>query len=424
MSNIRSVADLDVADQRVFVRVDFNVPLTSSPNGNIEVADDARIIAALPTIKYLVERGAKVVLGSHLGRPKGKSKDTSLLPVAARLAELLAPLVKEVRLTDEPIGDGARKVVTDLRPGEVALLENLRWHAGEEKNDESYAQKLASYADVYVNDAFGTAHRAHASTVGMIRYFGEDKKGAGFLMLREIEFLSKLRSDVRRPYVVIVGGAKVSDKISVLDSLVRLADSILIGGAMANTFLKAQGKDLGKSKVEEDKLNVAKNFLKAAELARVEVLLPSDVTVADSPDSTTCQVMPADQVPAGQMALDIGTVTADRYAKRISTAETVFWNGPMGMFEKPLFSGGTRKVALALAACKGTTVVGGGDSVAAVNEAGVADKISHVSTGGGASLEFVEGQDLPGIAALRVTGGASPGSGPFAGASEGKRSAS
>ncbi len=399
-NSIRSVADLDVGGQRVFVRVDFNVPLTQK-GGNIVVADDARIVGSLPTIKHLIERGAKVVLGSHLGRPKGASKETSLLPIAARLAELLAPLVKEVRLADEPVGDGARKVVADLREGEVALLENLRWNAGEEKNDEAFAQKLASYADIYVNDAFGTAHRAHASTAGMVRHFAADKKGAGFLLLREIECLSKLRSNLQRPYIVIVGGAKVSDKISVLDSLLRVADSILIGGAMANTFLKALGRDVGKSKVEDDKLIVAKNFLKAADLAKVEVLLPTDVTVAESPDSAAAQVVKVADIAPDKMALDIGTETIDRYERRILKAETVFWNGPMGMFEKPLFSTGTMRVAKALANCRGLTVVGGGDSVAAVTEAGVCEKISHVSTGGGASLEFLEGQELPGILALR-----------------------
>jgi phosphoglycerate kinase len=351
-----------------------------------------------------------VVLGSHLGRPKGRSKETSLLPVAARLAELLAPLVKEVRLTDEPVGDGARKVVTDLRPGEVALLENLRWHPGEEKNDEAFAQKLASYADVYVNDAFGTAHRAHASTVGMIRFFADGKKGAGFLMLRELEFLGKLRSGARHPFVVVVGGAKVSDKIGVLDSFVRLADAILVGGAMANTFLKAQGKDVGKSKVEADKLSAARSFLRGAELAKVDVLLPVDVVVADGPDASACSRVDVDAIPQDQMALDIGPVTVENYARRIAQAQTVFWNGPMGMFEKPLFAAGTKQIARALAGCTGTTVVGGGDSVAAVNAAGVADKISHISTGGGASLELLEGQELPGIAALGAPAASSGGS--------------
>lgn len=397
VNSIKSVADLDVAGQRVFVRVDFNVPLT----GSGEVSDDARIVAALPTIKHLVERGAKVILGSHLGRPKGKSKDTSLLPVAARLAELLAPLVGEVKLTDEPVGDGARKVVADLREGEVALLENLRWNPGEEKNDDAYAAKLASYADLYVNDAFGTAHRAHASTVGMIKHFPDGKKGAGFLMLREIEFLGKLLHNIRRPYVVLVGGAKVSDKIGVLESLLRIADSILIGGAMANTFLKAQGREVGKSRVEDEKLAVARSFLRTAEITKIEVLLPEDVIVASSIDSYDLETVSAYAIPHDKMALDIGPATAKRFAERIAGAGTVFWNGPLGLFEKERFAGGTMAMAMAIAANQGTTVVGGGDSVAAVNEAGVADKISHVSTGGGASLEFVEGQDLPGIAALR-----------------------
>lgn len=397
-ANIRSVADLDVSGRRVFVRVDFNVPLSESGT----ITDDSRIVAALPTIKHLVERGARVILGSHLGRPKGKSKDTSLLPVAARLAELLAPLVKEVRLTDEPVGDGARKVVMDLRDGDVVLLENLRWVAGEEKNDETYAKTLASYAEVYVNDAFGTAHRAHASTAGMVKHFDAERRGAGFLLLREIEFLSKLLGNVRKPYVVIVGGAKVSDKIGVLENLASVATSILIGGAMANTFLKAKGIDVGKSKVEDDKLGVAKSFLKTAEASKVEVLLPTDVIVAPGVDAAAGRAMLVEGIPSGEMALDIGPATAKLFRERIVAAQTVFWNGPLGLFEKAPFAAGTMAVAEALASCKGTTVVGGGDSVAALAESGVADKISHVSTGGGASLEFVEGQDLPGIAALRA----------------------
>lgn len=396
-ANIRSVADLDVTGRRVFVRVDFNVPLNESG----AITDDSRIVAALPTIKHLVERGARVILGSHLGRPKGKSKDTSLLPAAARLAELLAPLVKEVRLTDEPVGDGARKVVMDMRDGDVVLLENLRWVAGEEKNDDTYAKALASYAEVYVNDAFGTAHRAHASTAGMVKHFDASQRGAGFLLLREIEFLSKLLGAVRKPYVVVVGGAKVSDKIGVLENLSKVATSILIGGAMANTFLKAKGLDVGKSKVEEDKLGVAKSFLKTAEANKVEVLLPSDVIVAPGVDAAAGRAMLVEGIPSGEMALDIGPATAKLFRERIVAAQTVFWNGPLGLFEKTPFAAGTMAVAEALAACSGTTVVGGGDSVAALSMSGVADKISHISTGGGASLEFVEGQDLPGIAALR-----------------------
>ena len=405
LSQIRSVADLPVEGKRVFVRVDFNVPLADDGS----VSDDARIRAALPTIQHLVGRGARVVLASHLGRPKGKSDDTSLMPVAARLAELLAPAVKEVKLTDEPVGDGARKVVSDLREGEVALLENLRWSAGEEKNDEAFAKALAGYADVYVNDAFGTAHRAHASTVGMIKHFDPKLKGAGLLMLREIEFLEKLVSKPPHPYVVIIGGSKVSDKIAVLDHLADTADAVLIGGAMANTFLKAQGTTMGKSKTEDDRLTVARNFLKRADSGRLEIVLPVDVVVAGGLDAKSGQVVPVDSVPEELMALDIGPETIKRFQRRIDGAKTIFWNGPLGVFEKKPFSQGTLAVAKALAARKGpgiTTVVGGGDSVAAVNDAGVADDISHVSTGGGASLEFVEGKTLPGISAL-FTGGAS-----------------
>lgn len=399
-----SVADLDVSGLRVFVRVDFNVPLDDKQ----QITDDARIVAALPTIKHLVERGAKVILGSHLGRPKGKSKDTSLLPVAMRLAELLVPVVKEIKLTDEPVGDGARKVVQDLREGEVVLLENLRWTPAEEKNDEVFAKSLASYADVYVNDAFGTAHRAHASTAGMVRFFEPTRRGAGFLLLREIAFLSRLLGEVKKPYVVIVGGAKVSDKIGVLDNLSRVANSILIGGAMANTFLKAKGVEVGKSRVEDDKLHVARAFLKAAETSRVEVLLPTDVIVADNLDATQGKAVPVEGISTHELALDIGPKTVLTFTQRILAAQTVFWNGPLGLFEKPGFAHGTLAIAKALAASSATTVIGGGDSVAAAAAAGVTSQVSHVSTGGGASLEFVEGQDLPGIAALRPSAPSHP----------------
>ncbi|HXU73771.1 MAG TPA: phosphoglycerate kinase [Polyangia bacterium] len=388
---IKSIADLPIEGRRVFIRVDFNVPLTPAKG----VADDSRIRASLPTIVHAVKRGARVVLASHLGRPKGVTPGLSLEPVGARLAELLG---KEVLLTDEAVGDGARKVVADLRDGDVALLENLRFFAGEEANDDGFARQLASYADVYVNDAFGTAHRAHASTAGMIKYVQE--KGAGFLMIKEVQFLGKLLGDVERPYLAVVGGAKVSDKIAVLENLLGRVDAFLIGGAMANTFLKAKGGDVGKSRVEEDKLAVARAFLAKAELRKVEVLLPSDVIAAASLDATEGQSVRADKVPAELMALDIGPQAAAGFADRIARARTVFWNGPMGVFEKKPFAAGTLAVAKAVAACKGLTVVGGGDSVAAVNEMGVADSIKHISTGGGASLEFIEGKTLPGIAAL------------------------
>src|SRR5262245_47033699 len=390
---IKSIADLPIEGRRVFIRVDFNVPLTPARG----VADDSRIRASLPTIEHAIRRGARVVLGSHLGRPKGPTPGLSLEPVGARLAELLG---KEVLLTDEAVGDGARKVVSDLRDGDVALLENLRFFAGEEANDDQFARQLASYADVYVNDAFGTAHRAHASTAGMIKYVAD--KAAGLLMIKEIQFLGKLLGQVDRPYLAVIGGAKVSDKIGVLENLLGRVDAFLIGGAMANTFVKARGGDVGRSKVEDDKLALARAFLKKAEDKGVEVLLPVDAVSATAIDAAAMSVTVAraDKVPAEQMALDIGPQSAQGFADRIARAKTVFWNGPMGVFEKAPFASGTLAVARAVAACRGLTVVGGGDSVAALHTAGVAASISHISTGGGASLEFIEGKSLPGIEAL------------------------
>jgi phosphoglycerate kinase len=354
---IKSVAELPVEGKRVFVRVDFNVPIKGS-----KIGDDARIRATLPTLRHLIERGARIVIGSHLGRPDGQVKpEFSLEPVAARLAELLET---DVALADEPVGDGARKVVSDLRDGQIAMLENLRFHPGEEANDEAFARQLASYADIYVNDAFGTAHRAHASTAGMVKF--------------------------------------VSDKGAVLDALLDRVNGIVIGGAMANTFLEAQGKSLGKSKVERDKLPIARNFLRKAVERLVPVHLPTDVVVATGLDSEDARAVSIDAIPADQMALDIGPMTIEAYRKVLGAARTVFWNGPMGVFEKPRFAQGTIAVARALAENKlALTVVGGGDSAAAISQAGLADKVSHVSTGGGASLEFVQGLDLPGIAALR-----------------------
>jgi phosphoglycerate kinase len=391
---IRSISELPIEGKRVFIRVDFNVPLTPAKG----VADDSRIRASLPTIQHAIKRGARIVLASHLGRPKGgPTPGLSLEPVGARLAELLG---KDVVLTDEAVGDGARKVVADLRDGDVALLENLRFFPGEEANDEGFARQLAAYADVYVNDAFGTAHRAHASTVGMIQFV--QQKGAGLLMKQEIEFLGKLLGEVEKPFLAVIGGAKVSDKIAVLENLLGRVNAFLIGGAMANTFLKAKGANVGASRVEEDKLANARAFLKKADDRGVDVLLPVDVVAADGLDAASGSVVQAQNVPAGQMALDIGPETARGFAGRIGKAKTVFWNGPMGVFEKKPFAAGTVEVAKAIAGCRGLTVVGGGDSVAAVHEAGVADKISHISTGGGASLEFIEGKTLPGIAALEV----------------------
>jgi phosphoglycerate kinase len=389
---IKSIEQLPIEGKRVFIRVDFNVPLTPARG----VADDSRIRASLPTIQHALDRGARVVLASHLGRPKGPSPALSLEPVGVRLAELLG---REVLLTDEAVGDGARKVVADLRDGEVALLENLRFFPGEEANDDQFARQLAAYADVYVNDAFGTAHRAHASTAGMVAHVAV--KGAGLLMIKEIEFLGRLLGGVEKPYLAVIGGAKVSDKIGVLENLLGRVDAFLIGGAMANTFLKAKGAPVGKSKVEDDKLALARAFLKKADDRNVEVLLPVDSVVAAALDANEGATVR--EIPDTQMALDIGPETARGYADRIARARTVFWNGPMGVFEKKPFARGTLAVAEAVASCRGLTVVGGGDSVAAVNEARVADRITHISTGGGASLEFIEGQELPGIAALEVT---------------------
>jgi phosphoglycerate kinase len=392
---IKTVSELDLTGRRVFIRVDFNVPLT--PAGG--VADDTRIRESLPTIKYALEQGARVVLASHLGRPKGKpDKKYSLEPVAARLAELLGI---EIALTDEPVGDGARKVVNDLRAGAVALLENLRFSAAEEANDEAFAKALASYADAYVNDAFGTAHRAHASTVGMTRFVAA--KGMGLLMEREVKFLGKLLGDVERPFIAIIGGAKVSDKIGVLDNLLGRVNQLLIGGAMANTFLKAKGGHLGRSLVEEDKLPLARSFLKKAQEAGVDVLLPRDVVAAAGIKAESGRVVQAMEVPEDLAALDIGPETARGFADAVTRAKTIFWNGPMGVFESEPFAAGTLAVAKAIAETQGAlSVVGGGDSVAAIHKSGLGDKISHISTGGGASLEFLEGKTLPGLAALET----------------------
>src|SRR3954453_19336602 len=390
---LKTISELDIAGRRVFIRVDFNVPL----NANGTVSDDTRIRESLPTIKHAIEKGARVVLASHLGRPNGKpDKKLSLEPVAARLAELLGV---DVALTDEPVGDGARKVVNDLHAGAVALLENLRFSPGEEANDESFARALASYTDVYVNDAFGTAHRAHASTAGMTKFVAA--KGIGLLMQREVKFLGQLLGDVERPFVTIIGGAKVSDKIGVLENLLARVNQLLIGGAMANTFLKAKGGRLGRSLVEEDKLALARSFLKKAEQANVDVLLPRDVVAAAGIKSESGRVVTAMEVPEDLAALDIGPETARGFADAIARAKTIFWNGPIGVFESEPFAAGTLAVAQAVASARGAlSVVGGGDSVAAIQKSGLADKITHISTGGGASLEFLEGKKLPGLGAL------------------------
>jgi phosphoglycerate kinase len=392
---LRTLDALDLAGKRVFVRVDFNVPLDETG----KVTDDARIRAALPTIQHAVKARARVILGSHLGRPKGKPDDRkkfTLEPAAERLSELLR---QDVILADDCVGDGVKKLVRDLKEGQVLLLENLRFHPEEEKNDEAFARELASLCDVWVNDAFGTAHRAHASTAGMAAFVKE--KAAGFLIQKEVEYLGRALGSPARPFVALVGGAKVSDKIKVLDSLLAKADAVCIGGAMAYTFLEAQGVAVGRSLVEKDKLELARGILERAQARKVDLLLPVDHVCGAEPKETAERVVVNDPaIPDGLMGLDIGPKTLDRYRQRILAAGTVFWNGPMGLFEQKPWAEGTFGVARAMADAKGTTIVGGGDSAAAVEEAGLVGRMKHVSTGGGASLEFIEGRVLPGIQVL------------------------
>lgn len=382
-----SIRDLDLQGKRVFMRVDFNVPL--APGGQ-EITSDKRIRAALPTIQYALEKGAALVLASHLGRPKGKpNPEMSLKPVAQRLSELLG---RPVAMAPDCIGEEVEKMLP--KPGEVLLLENLRFHAEEEKNDPEFSRKLARLGDVYVNDAFGTAHRAHASTVGIIEFL--KPAAAGLLMEKELEYLEKCTANPERPCVGILGGAKVSDKIEVIENLLKFADRLLIGGAMAYTFLKSQGRPTGRSLVEEDKVGLAKGLL---EKAGDRILLPIDHVVAEVlEENAPCEVV--EEIPEGKMGLDIGPKTREAYAEVIRGAKTVIWNGPMGVFEKKPFDAGTVAVAKAVAESGALSVVGGGDSEKAVKSAGVADRISHISTGGGASLEYLSGLVLPGVAAL------------------------
>lgn len=383
--------DIDVKGQRVFVRVDFNVPMADGA-----ITDETRIRAAIPTIEYLVEQGAKVILASHLGRPKGEVKeDMRLTAVGFRLAELMG---KPVTKLDESIGQAVEEAVANMQDGDILLLENVRFHAGEEKNDPTLAQQFAQLADIYVNDAFGAAHRAHASTEGIAKHI---PAVSGFLMQKELDVLGKALSNPEHPFTAIIGGAKVKDKIGVIESLLEKVDHLIIGGGLSFTFIKAQGHDIGKSLLEEDKIELAKSFIEKAKAKGVQLHMPVDAVVANefSQDAET-QIVDVDAIPADWMGLDIGPKTAANYAEVIKNSKLIIWNGPMGVFEMDKFANGTKTVADAMATTAGYTVIGGGDSAAAVEKFEVADKMDHISTGGGASLELMEGKELPGIVAL------------------------
>jgi phosphoglycerate kinase len=391
---VRSLTDLDVGGKRVFVRADLNVPLKDGA-----VTDATRIDATLPTLHWILEHEGKLVLASHLGRPKGKrNTELSLRPVADLLS---ARIGRTVTLAPDCVGPDTEALAAAMQPGQVVLLENLRFHPQEEQNDAVFSAQLARLADVYVNDAFGAAHRAHASTVGMVPLVSE--RAAGLLLAREVEMLSRLLHAPEQPFLAVLGGAKVSDKIGVIEHLLGTVQAFAIGGAMAYTFLRAEGKPVGRSRVEEDKVDLARETLARAAAANVRVLLPVDHVVADAPEAgATTRVVPADDVPDDLLGVDIGPETARRYAAEIAAARTVLWNGPMGIFEIDAFAAGTMAIAQALAGCTGVTVVGGGDSVAALARAGKTDAVTHVSTGGGASLEFLEGRELPGVQALEA----------------------
>lgn len=384
--------DVDVKGKRVFVRVDFNVPMEA---GN--VTDETRIRAAIPTIEYLVEQGAKVILASHLGRPKGEvNEDMRLTAVGARLSELMGRPVKKL---DESIGEAVETVVNEMAEGDIVLLENVRFHKGEEKNDEELSKAFARLADVYVNDAFGAAHRAHSTTEGIAKFV--PVAVSGFLMEKEIEVLGQALSTPKRPFTAIIGGAKVKDKIGVIENLLEKVDHLIIGGGLSYTFVKALGHDIGKSLLEEDKIELAKSFIDKAKEKGVQLHMPIDTVVANefSKDAET-KVVDIDSIPSDWMGLDIGPKTAAKYAEVIKSSKLIIWNGPMGVFEMEKFENGTKTVAEAMAETEGYTVIGGGDSAAAVEKFNVADKMDHVSTGGGASLELMEGKALPGIVAL------------------------
>ncbi len=392
MLNKKTVEDIAVCGKKVLVRCDFNVPLDGEGN----ITDENRIVGALPTIQYLVKNGAKVILCSHMGRPKGEfNMKYSLAPVAKRLSEKLG---QEVKLAKDVIGDSAKELAASLKEGEVMLLENVRFHAEEEKNDADFAKALSSFADIYVNDAFGTAHRAHASTAGVADYL---PAVSGYLIKKEIDFMGKALSDPDRPFVAILGGAKVKDKIGVINNLLEKVDAIVIGGGMAYTFTKAMGGNIGKSLLDADRLEYCKEILAKAEEKGVKILLPVDNVVADDfSNDANMKVVNATEIPDDYQGMDIGPKSIELFKQTLLSAKTIVWNGPMGVFEMPNFAKGTIAVAQMVAEADAITIIGGGDSAAAVEQLGFADKMSHISTGGGASLEFLEGLELPGIACL------------------------
>ena len=389
----KTVKDVDVRSRRVLVRVDYNVPLDA--NGN--VSDDKRITASLPTINYLLEQGARIILCSHLGRPKGEvKKEFSLAPVAKRLKELLPNV--NIYFASDCIGEEAQQKAAALKDGEILLLENLRFHKEEEKNDPEFAKKLASLAEIYVSDAFGTVHRAHASTAGVAAYL---PAVAGFLIGKELNIMGGALENPERPFVAILGGAKVADKIGVITNLLNKCDTLLIGGGMAYTFFKAMGYEIGDSLLDAESIDLAKQLMETAKQKGVKLLLPVDTVVAKAfAADAEHMTVASNAIPAGWQGLDIGEKTRELFAAEIKNAKTVIWNGPMGVFEFPEFAKGTEAVAKACAECGGTTIIGGGDSASAVKKLGYADKMTHISTGGGASLEFLEGRELPGVAAL------------------------
>ena len=389
--NKKTIESIEVKNKKVLVRCDFNVP--QDENGKI--TDNRRIVSALPTIKYLMENGAKVILCSHLGRPKGEFKEKySLKPVAEELSKLLE---KEVKLAKDIIGEDAKNLANNLQSGEVMLLENVRFHKEEEENNPEFAKELANMAEIYVNDAFGTAHRAHATTAGVADYL---PAVSGFLIKKELDFMGGALENPQRPFVAILGGAKVSDKIGVIESLLEKVDTLIIGGAMAYTFLKAQGREIGKSLCEEDKIELAKSLLQKAEEKGVKLMLPVDNVVAKEANENA-ETKVVTEIEAEYAGFDIGPATIEEYTKELENAKTVIWNGPLGMFEINQFAKGTMTIAEKIADIEAITIIGGGDSAAAIEKAGLAEKMSHVSTGGGASLEFLEGKKLPGIECLQ-----------------------